>query len=284
MPTYIYDTELCHSKGPWKKHSYIKKIGEGRNAVYIYNNDYNSAKGVKNYLTEYNKEANKWNEYWNSESTKAISGIGNKDMYVYDPETKKESNSREALIKDRANTTDWIKEETKYNKKIINTLNNMRDKDSADFMSREKRLKENSKYWEKQKEKKAREDRLAAAKKRKEGWAEEKMIKNLADTEIKPIGVKKADVKPITVKKATVKGAKNVTTWDNANIKSWSNGKQKIKDRKSKGKNLVNKVLNVFKKDPPPVPTLSNPNGKILKENILKENILKESSPKKKWR
>lgn len=47
MPGYIYDTELCHSKGPWKKHSYIRKIGEGRNAVYIYNNDYNSKNNLK---------------------------------------------------------------------------------------------------------------------------------------------------------------------------------------------------------------------------------------------
>lgn len=27
---------LCHSSGPWKKHKYFKKIGEGKNAVYKY--------------------------------------------------------------------------------------------------------------------------------------------------------------------------------------------------------------------------------------------------------
>ena len=28
--------ELCHSSGPWKKHKYFQKIGEGANAVYKY--------------------------------------------------------------------------------------------------------------------------------------------------------------------------------------------------------------------------------------------------------
>lgn len=32
---YTNDT-LCHSSGPWKNHKYIKKIGEGANAVYQY--------------------------------------------------------------------------------------------------------------------------------------------------------------------------------------------------------------------------------------------------------
>ena len=27
---------LCHSSGPWKKHKYFQKIGEGANAVYKY--------------------------------------------------------------------------------------------------------------------------------------------------------------------------------------------------------------------------------------------------------
>lgn len=30
---------LCHSSGPWKKHKYFKKIGEGANAVYKYAKD-----------------------------------------------------------------------------------------------------------------------------------------------------------------------------------------------------------------------------------------------------
>lgn len=35
---YTNDT-LCHSSGPWKEHKYIKKIGEGANAVYKYTKD-----------------------------------------------------------------------------------------------------------------------------------------------------------------------------------------------------------------------------------------------------
>lgn len=31
--------ELCHSSGPWKKHKYFQKIGEGANAVYRYAKD-----------------------------------------------------------------------------------------------------------------------------------------------------------------------------------------------------------------------------------------------------
>lgn len=30
---------LCHSSGPWKKHKYFQKIGEGANAVYKYAKD-----------------------------------------------------------------------------------------------------------------------------------------------------------------------------------------------------------------------------------------------------
>ena len=29
---------LCHSSGPWKKHKYLQKIGEGANAKYYYGN------------------------------------------------------------------------------------------------------------------------------------------------------------------------------------------------------------------------------------------------------
>lgn len=31
-----YDNALAHSSGPWKKHKYTQKIGEGANAVYRY--------------------------------------------------------------------------------------------------------------------------------------------------------------------------------------------------------------------------------------------------------
>lgn len=38
---------LCHSSGPWKKHKYFQKIGEGANAVYKYakNDAIDDAKG-----------------------------------------------------------------------------------------------------------------------------------------------------------------------------------------------------------------------------------------------
>ena len=37
--------ELCHSSGPWKKHKYFQKIGEGANAVYKYAKDKAKAAG-----------------------------------------------------------------------------------------------------------------------------------------------------------------------------------------------------------------------------------------------
>lgn len=52
---------LAHSSGPWKKHKYFKKIGEGANAVYKY------AKSVPGRMTGeyYDKEADKYDkEYW----------------------------------------------------------------------------------------------------------------------------------------------------------------------------------------------------------------------------
>lgn len=41
---------LCHSSGPWKKHKYFQKIGEGANAVYKY-----SKKAITG--SDYKKEA-----------------------------------------------------------------------------------------------------------------------------------------------------------------------------------------------------------------------------------
>lgn len=181
MPTYIYDTELCHSKGPWKKHSYIKKIGEGKRAIYIYNNDYNSAKAIKNHITEVkNNNTKLFGELYNG-LTNNIAGKGS--FTVIDSKNNKHKLSKEELIKKRANDVDGQKKFIKEQNKRIDTINSMSDKDSADFMSREKRLKENSKYWEKQKAKKAREERLAAAEKRKWGWYEEKQAKNKKESE-----------------------------------------------------------------------------------------------------
>ncbi len=37
--TYDDDEYLAHSKGPWRIHKYIKKIGEGANARYVYARD-----------------------------------------------------------------------------------------------------------------------------------------------------------------------------------------------------------------------------------------------------
>ena len=40
---------LCHSSGPWKKHKYFKKIGEGKNAVYKYAKDKSGATDRENW-------------------------------------------------------------------------------------------------------------------------------------------------------------------------------------------------------------------------------------------
>lgn len=45
---------IAHSSDPWKKHKYLKKIGEGANAIYQY--AYNAAGGKeKNALNKANK-------------------------------------------------------------------------------------------------------------------------------------------------------------------------------------------------------------------------------------
>lgn len=50
---------LCHSSGPWKKHKYFQKIGEGANAVYRYTKQ--AAKDTAGKLTGdyYDSQANK---------------------------------------------------------------------------------------------------------------------------------------------------------------------------------------------------------------------------------
>lgn len=55
---------LCHSSGPWKKHKYFQKIGEGANAVYKYAKDKADAKiqgeaVSKNHLIQDNPAGNK---------------------------------------------------------------------------------------------------------------------------------------------------------------------------------------------------------------------------------
>lgn len=60
---------LCHSSGPWKKHKYFKKIGEGANAVYKYAKD-TAGKVTGDY---YDKEANKYKrdaEFYNHEANR----------------------------------------------------------------------------------------------------------------------------------------------------------------------------------------------------------------------
>lgn len=47
---------VIHSSGPWKKHKYLKKIGDGANAVYQYANNY--VNGVKNANRDYQRAKN----------------------------------------------------------------------------------------------------------------------------------------------------------------------------------------------------------------------------------
>lgn len=95
--------ELCHSSGPWKKHKYFKKIGEGANAVYKYARDKVSdaayeaenaiddakwnakqaAKDVKNKITGegYKEGAKSWEEAAKSEDERAK----NLKKEIYEP-------------------------------------------------------------------------------------------------------------------------------------------------------------------------------------------------------
>jgi len=65
--------ELCHSSGPWKKHKYFQKIGEGANAVYKYAKKTASDTAGKLTGDYYESEANRLNkdaEYYNHEANR----------------------------------------------------------------------------------------------------------------------------------------------------------------------------------------------------------------------
>lgn len=49
---------LCHSSGPWKKHKYFQKIGEGANAVYKYAKD----KAGYAYGSKYREDMDKYHD------------------------------------------------------------------------------------------------------------------------------------------------------------------------------------------------------------------------------
>ena len=67
------ENTLEHSSGPWKKHKYIQKIGEGANAVYKY------AKNADKTITgsAYKKEAK--DEKERAEYANELAGKGTKD-------------------------------------------------------------------------------------------------------------------------------------------------------------------------------------------------------------
>ena len=69
--------ELCHSSGPWKKHKYFQKIGEGANAVYRYAKDKGTklAGGAANALDEFGRPKSSNGDY--------IIDRGPKAMYDY---------------------------------------------------------------------------------------------------------------------------------------------------------------------------------------------------------
>lgn len=65
--------ELCHSSGPWKKHKYFQKIGEGANAVYKYAKKTASDTTGKLTGDYYESEANRLNkdaDYYNHEANR----------------------------------------------------------------------------------------------------------------------------------------------------------------------------------------------------------------------
>lgn len=64
---------LCHSSGPWKKHKYFQKIGEGANAVYKY-----SKKAITG--SDYKKEAK--DEKERSEYANELAGHAPKAIMV----------------------------------------------------------------------------------------------------------------------------------------------------------------------------------------------------------
>ena len=68
---------LCHSSGPWKKHKYFQKIGEGANAVYKYAKDKGTklAGGAANAVDEIGRPKTSSGDY--------ILDRGPKAMYDY---------------------------------------------------------------------------------------------------------------------------------------------------------------------------------------------------------
>lgn len=65
--------ELCHSSGPWKKHKYFQKIGEGANAIYRYAKKGASDTAGKLTGSYYDKEAEKYEkdaEFYGDQASK----------------------------------------------------------------------------------------------------------------------------------------------------------------------------------------------------------------------
>ena len=65
--------ELCHSSGPWKKHKYFQKIGEGANAIYRYAKKGASDAAGKLTGSYYDKEAEKYEkdaEFYGDQASK----------------------------------------------------------------------------------------------------------------------------------------------------------------------------------------------------------------------
>lgn len=54
---------LCHSSGPWKKHKYFQKIGEGANAVYKYARKNITGESYKRDAEKYRDKSNSDSEY-----------------------------------------------------------------------------------------------------------------------------------------------------------------------------------------------------------------------------
>ena len=76
---------LCHSSGPWKKHKYFQKIGEGANAVYKYAkkkaDDKIQGEAVINGNIQDNPAGNK---FWADEQRKGYEEMKAREQYIKD--------------------------------------------------------------------------------------------------------------------------------------------------------------------------------------------------------
>lgn len=165
---------LCHSSGPWKKHKYFQKIGEGANAVYRYAKDNVGGRITGDYYDkkaeEYENEAERLEQYRYMLQDAGIKSASNHHNIKNERLAKANDQYLEDVKRQHGEYNDkQIEAEStarKFRKKAENSIGEKitGKRSEAKMNAAEKRLKETDKmtdYWEYNREKKKHDRTLA---------------------------------------------------------------------------------------------------------------------------